>query len=67
MMELLEQAGISTAAQRGYHILWRLAQEGVICYAARSGKQPTFALLEEWVPKARSLPRDAALAELARR
>jgi len=67
MMELLEREGISTTAQRGYHILWRLAQEGLLCFAARSGKQATFALLEEWAPKARSLDRDAALAELARR
>lgn len=67
MMELLELEGISTAGQRGYHILWRLAQEGLLCFAARSGKEATFALLDEWVPKARSLDRDASLAELAHR
>jgi hypothetical protein len=67
MMTVLEQGRVSTAGQRGYHILWRLAQEGLICFGARSGKQPTFALLEEWAPHARSLSRDAALAELARR
>jgi hypothetical protein len=67
MMAVLEQAGVSTAGQRGYHILWRLAQEGLLCFGARSGKQPTFALLDEWVPHAPRLSRDAALAELARR
>jgi hypothetical protein len=67
MMELLESAGVSTANQRGYHILWRLAQEGRLCFAGRSGKQPTFALLEEWVPQAQSRDHDAALAELALR
>lgn len=63
----LEEAGISAAGQRGIHILGTLAQEGLLCLGARSGKQFTFALLDEWVPHARSLPRDEALAELARR
>ena len=67
MLEALEQAKISTASQRGYHILSRLGQEGLICFAVRSGKQPTFALLDEWIPKARRLDLDATLAELARR
>lgn len=67
MMELLTREGISVDGQRGYHILWRLAQEGVICLAARDGKQHTFALFEEWVSHSNSLDREAALAELARR
>lgn len=67
MFALLESHGISTAGQRGIHILGTLAQEGLLCLGARSGKQFTFALLDEWVPHARSLPRDEALAELARR
>jgi len=67
MYALLETAGISTAGQRGIHILWRLALDGVICFAVREGRQQTFALLEEWAPKAKTLQHDEALAELARR
>jgi hypothetical protein len=67
MYEVLESAGIVAAGQRGMHILWRLAQDGLICYGARQGKQPTFVLLAEWVPDARIMERDEALAELARR
>ena len=67
MYGLLEAAHISTTGGRGLHILSRLAQEGVICFGAREGKQQTFALLDEWAPKARKLARDEALAELARR
>jgi hypothetical protein len=63
----LEAAGIATGGQRGIHILQRLALDGLICFAAREGKQPTFALLEEWVPAARMLDRDEALAVLAER
>ncbi len=64
---LLRDAGISPAGQRGIHILWRLAQERLVCFASREGKQHTFALLEEWLPPARALERDEALAELATR
>lgn len=67
LYETLEAAGISTAGQRGIHILGRLAQDGLLCFAARQGKQQAFALLEEWVPPARMLERDEALAELAGR
>jgi Winged helix DNA-binding domain len=67
MLELLAANKIHTASQRGYHILWRLAQEGVIIFAARTGKSHTFALLEEWVPPVKKFDRTAALSELARR
>jgi hypothetical protein len=63
----LNKAGIATGDQRLPHILGRCALDGLICYAARRGKQFTFALLDEWVPTARKLTRDESLAELARR
>jgi hypothetical protein len=63
----LENARISTAAGRGLHITWRMAHDGLICFGPREGKQQTFVLLEEWIPGARRLARDEALAELARR
>jgi hypothetical protein len=67
MMSVLESAGITTRGQRGYHILWYIAQSGVIYIGPMQGKQQTFALLDELVPDSRDLPRDEALAELARR
>jgi len=67
MYKVLEAGGITTAGGRGLHILWRVAQDGLICFGARKGKQQTFALLDEWAPKAKRMTRDEALAELARR
>ncbi len=67
MYELLESANISTSGQRGIHILWRLAQEGIICFGARAGKQQTFVLLNEWAPEAKPMERAEALAELTKR
>jgi hypothetical protein len=64
LFAVLEDAGISTAGQRGIHILGQLAQAGVLCFGAHAGKQPTFTLLDEWVPAARPLSRDEALAAL---
>jgi hypothetical protein len=63
----LEAARISTAGQRGLHILSQLAQDGLICFGVREGRQQTFALLDEWAPQTKTLERDEALAELAGR
>ena len=63
----LERSGIATEGQRLIHILNRSSLEGLTCYAARRGKQFTFALLDEWAPRAKRLTREEALAELARR
>ncbi len=67
LYKLLEDAGISMNSQRGYHILWRSALDGIICFSAQRGRQQTFALLDECAPEAVKLPRGEALAELAKR
>ncbi|MGF1472095.1 MAG: winged helix DNA-binding domain-containing protein, partial [Rubrobacteraceae bacterium] len=67
VMRLLEDSGISTEKQRGYHILWYLAQSGLICMGPMRDKQQTFGLLDDWVPDSRELSREESLAELTRR
>lgn len=67
LYEAMERAGVRTEGQRGYHILWWLAQESVICLGPRDGKQHTFVLLDAWLPPSPGRPREEALAELARR
>lgn len=66
-MQLLEEDGISTKNQRGYHLLWYIAMSGLICLGPREGKQQTFVLLDEWVPATKELSRSEALALLAER
>lgn len=63
----LERGGVGTEGQRLIHLLNRSALEGLTCYAARRGKQFTFALLDEWAPASKRLSREEALAELAGR
>jgi hypothetical protein len=65
--DALDRAKISTAGQRGIHILWRLAQDCLLCFGPREGKQHTFVLFDEWLPGSKRLPREEALAELSAR
>jgi hypothetical protein len=67
LLEMLRDAGIDPAGQRGYHLLARAALAGLLCLGPLEGKQQTFALLEEWVPVPRRLARDQALATLTQR
>ena len=67
MYQALERADIITDTQRGYHILWRTAQEGLICFGPMSGKEQTFVLLDEWLPRSPRRERSESLAELALR
>ena len=49
------------------HIMMRAELDGVVCSGRRVGKQFTYALLEERVATAETLPRDEALAKLSER
>jgi hypothetical protein len=62
-LQTLEDAGIDTAGQRGYHIIGILAQTGTLCWGPHEGKQQLIVLLDEWVPNPRRLDRDEALGE----
>jgi Winged helix DNA-binding domain len=65
--DALARAKIPVAGARGLGILWRLAHDCFVCFGPRQGKQQSFVLFDEWLPRARGLPREEALAELARR
>ena len=68
LASVLQQAGIATDdLQRFTHIMMRAELDGIVCSGARRGKQFTYALLDERAPQARTLNRDEALAEFARR
>lgn len=67
LMAALEEAGIRTKGQRGYHLLWHAAQAGIIALGPREGKEQTFVLLDEWLTGHRELQGEEALAVLAER
>jgi hypothetical protein len=64
---VLSRKGISPEGQRLPHLLLRAELDALIASGPRRGKQFTYALLEERVPKARALDRDEAVAELTLR
>jgi hypothetical protein len=77
LYELLDKNGIKTRVQPGdlsdrwavgtiigMHILVRLAHEQLICFGPRQGKESTFVLLDEWIPRKQKFTRDEALREL---
>jgi hypothetical protein len=63
----LRRGGVSTEGQRGIHIVGHLAQQGLICHGSRRERQPTFVLLDDWVPARKEPSRERALAMLAKR
>lgn len=64
LLEHLEQNGISTAGQRGVHMLQRASLDGLICQGEAIKNVPMFMLMP---PKTGTLTREESLAELARR
>ncbi|HEY6801481.1 MAG TPA: winged helix DNA-binding domain-containing protein [Agromyces sp.] len=60
-----EAAGISTTGQRGYHLIWRLAVEGVLCWGPVEARAQRLVLLDEWIPqRPAGFDRDETLASL---
>lgn len=67
LMERLGKSGIRTDDLRSAHIMFGAELDGIICNGVRRGSQITYALLDERVSSAASLPRDESLARLALR
>jgi hypothetical protein len=67
MYNVLEKGGVQIEGNLGYHMLYRAAWDGLICFGAHQGKQPTFELLGERIANRRELSNVEALAELASR
>jgi hypothetical protein len=63
----LERGGVDLGGFRLGYLLMHAELRGLICSGAPSGKQQTYALLEERAPRAEPRTRDQALAELTLR
>ena len=67
LVPILQQAGITTENLGFVYIIMRAELDGLVCSGARKSKQFTYALLDERVPQVKTLEREEALAEFARR
>ena len=66
MYDALEKGKLSSKGMRGLLMLGYAAQEGLICFGARQGKQQTLVLLDEWTPKKeKDLTKEEAYKRLA--
>jgi hypothetical protein len=67
LLAAIDVGGVPTTGQRGYHLLWFLAQTGTLCLGPTDEGEQMFVLLDEWVASPRRLDREEALGELALR
>ncbi len=67
LLARFEKEGLSAEGQRGVHLLWKLAQWGVLCLGDFDGKEQRFVLTEKWILRSTQLRGDEALGELATR
>lgn len=67
LCDRLDQSGIETTGQRGIHLLHHFSELGLLCFGPHKEKQPTFVLVDEWLPPTAPKEKDEALAELALR
>jgi hypothetical protein len=65
--QILLKSGVPVDGLRLGHLMARAELDEIICSGAKRGKQHTYALLEERAPQAKTLAREEALAELAKR
>jgi hypothetical protein len=62
-----DKGDVTSAGQRGYHIMRHLAMTGVVCFGPVRGGDQLVVLVDEWIPRPRRLEREEALGELALR
>ncbi len=67
LFAMLEAHGLTTGGQRGIHRLLRASLDGLIYQGVAQRNVPTFIALDETLPNSKTLTRDEAVVELARR
>ncbi|MGN6640959.1 MAG: winged helix DNA-binding domain-containing protein [Mucilaginibacter sp.] len=67
LTDLLKNAGIAIDEHRFVHIMMELELRQLVCSGGRKDKKFTYALLDERVPKSKTLSREEALGTLAER
>jgi hypothetical protein len=65
--ERLSSLGVPSAGQATVHVIWRAALDGLVCWGPKRDGEATFVLVDDWLPPAPKLDRDAALQRLAQR
>jgi hypothetical protein len=64
LVTALKNAKISVDNNRSSHLLFWAEMEGLICSGSLKENEPTYALLNQWVPNKKTFNKDEALASL---
>ncbi len=67
VIALLVEHGIDPTDQRAYHLVGHHCMTGLLCQGPLIGKQPSFVLIDSWVPHSRRPSREEALCTMAER
>lgn len=67
IVERLAARGLPLEGQAAPHLIAQAAHEGVVCHGPERDGEPTYTLLADWAESGPAMPREAALAALARR
>lgn len=63
LFQAFEQAGQSTAGQRGIHLLGTLCQRGLLVLGPLAGNQQLVVAFDDWIKDSRRLGREEGIAE----
>lgn len=67
VLALLADHGIDPSGQRTYHLVGHHCMTGLLCQGPLAGRQPTFVLIDAWVPVSRTPSREEAMATVVER
>lgn len=67
VVALLVDAGIDPTGQRAYHLVGHHCMTGLLCQGPLIGKQPSFVLVDSWIPVSRKVSREEGFATMAER
>jgi hypothetical protein len=67
IMTEIELAGIKTSSGHAVHFMMNAEVEGIVCNGVMRGKEQTYTLLDEKVPKGLTFSYEEAISELAKR
>jgi hypothetical protein len=67
VIALLVEHGFDPTEQRAYHLVGHHCMTGLLCQGPVIGRQPSFVLVDSWVPHSRKPSREEGLATMAER
>jgi hypothetical protein len=67
VIKLLAAHGIDPSDQRAYHLVGHHCMTGLLCQGPIEGRQPTFVLVDSWVPASREPSREEGMATIVER